>query len=199
MKKLFQLFIVVFISCSSFGQIIKIQPGLSLANISLNLGSNDWSYRNKTLLGYSLFLGFDYLNNKYFNLSSNIGVLRKGGEVIATSTYEPNRYLKLKLDYLSINTTFEVQYPLKCQLKPFLSYGPRVDYLLNDTRLSNFDQFNYGLLIGGGLKYDNENLQFAIRTDYYSNFNTINKPITHIFGIINDRTLTCNFSIGYKL
>ncbi len=198
MKRLFYLSVMMLISFCSFSQIIKFQPGVSISNADLNLGLNDWKYNNKTLFGYSFFFGCDYLNNKYYNLSSNIGALKKGGDVTATSLTEPYRQLDLNLDYLSVNTTFELKYPLLNKITPFLSYGPRLDILLNDTRLINYNQFNYGLLMGGGLKYDINKLQFAIRTDYYLNFNVINKLNTHLFGKINDRTLTWNISIGYN-
>ena len=186
-------------SYSSFSQIIKFQPGISLSNTDLKYNSGYWQYSNKTLIGYSMFIGIDYLNDKYYNLSTNVGVVKKGGTVTATAPDEPIWRFNLNLDYLSLNTTFEVKYPLKYRITPFLSYGPRLDYLLNDNSLSGYNQFNYGILMGGGLKYDVNNFQIAIRSDYYLNFATINKPRTYIFSKINDKTTTICFTIGYKL
>lgn len=201
MKKLKILATLLLISNFSFGQILKIQSGISISNIDFNLGSNGWKYENKELIGYTFSVGADYLNEKYYNLSSNLLLLKKGGKVSAKRENELDidRNLDLNLDYLSLNTTFELKYPLKNKITPFLSYGPRIDMLLNKNYLINYNKYNYGLLIGGGLKYDMEKIQIGLRTDYYINLKVINKENTHSFGIINDRTFTCNFTVGYKL
>ena len=59
------------------GQTIKIQGGTSISKL-------DWQnanqLNNKKLIGHSVFAGLDYFDKQYFNLSSNIGLIRKGGE-----------------------------------------------------------------------------------------------------------------------
>ena len=199
MKHLKVLSVALLISSFSFGQLIKLQFGISISNLDWNLGSYNWKYDNEKLMSYSFSVGLDYLDKKYYNLSSNLTLLKKGGNTTATSENVPDRILKVNLDYLSLNTTFELKYPLKNKITPFISYGPRLDMLLNEMYLINYNKYNYGLLLGGGLKYDINRIQIGFRMDYYLNFNEINKPITHGFGVINDNTLTCNMTVGYRL
>jgi hypothetical protein len=199
MKRLKILSTALLISSFSFGQLMKIQSGISISNLDWKIGTYDWKYDNEKLIGNSFSVGLDYLDKKYYNLSSNISLLKKGGKVTATAENVSDRILQVNIDYLSVNTTFELKYPFQNKITPFISYGPRLDMLLSEIYLTNYNNYNYGLLLGGGLKYDINRIQVGFRTDYYLNFNEINKPITHVFGVINDKTLTCNLTIGYRL
>ena len=199
MKRLKYLSTVLLISSFSFGQLVKIQSGISISNLDWKLGSYDWKYDNEKLIGYSFSVGLDYLDKKYYNLSSNITMLKKGGKVTATAENVSDRILQVNMDYLSFNTIFELTYPLRDKISPFISYGPRLDMLLNELYSTNYYKYSYGLLFGGGFKYDINMIQIGFRVDYYLNFNEINKPITHVFGVIHDKTLTCNMTVGYRL
>ena len=200
MKRLNILSAALFICSISFGQILKIHSGVSISNLDWKIGSNEWKYNNESLIGYSFLVGLDYLNNTNFNLSSNIGLIKKGGKVIAIAENSADRILDVSLDYLTLNTTCEFKYQLKNKVTPFISYGPRLDMLLNELYLTTYNRFNYGLLLGGGIKYDINKIQLGFRLDYYFNFNKINMTRTEVFaGIINDKTLACNLSFGYRL
>ena len=68
---------------------------------------------NKYVAGLNVLVGIDYLNLKYFNLSSNIGFIQKGGKdsiLIVTQFGEPeNKELfKITVNYITINTTANV-------------------------------------------------------------------------------------------
>ncbi len=156
---------VLLISSFSFGQLLKIQSGISISNLDWKLGSYDWKYDNEKLIGYSFSVGLDYLDKKYYNLSSNITLLKKGGKVTATAENVSDRILQVNMDYLSLNTTFELKYPIRNKITPFISYGPRLDMLLNEMYLTNYNKYNYGLLLGGGLKYDINRIQIGFRMD----------------------------------
>jgi len=172
-------------------------------------------FYNETLIGYSFFAGLDYLDKQYFNLSSNIGVIRKGGkdkieisdqygEFTGQTTTE-----KPTLDYLSVNTMLDLKYTIKEKVSPFVSFGPRIDYLIRSSKhfddIEKIDELNstsIGLILGGGLKYNISNLQFGLRADYYLDLtnvanwtfeNTVNT------GEINVNTYTINLTMGYKL
>ena len=218
MKKIGLLLIGLTITIFANGQIVKIQGGTSFSQLDLKLDLIDGGvYRNnETMIGYSTFAGIDYLDKKYFNLSSNIGMIRKRGRGAVPHTgYGGDTYFglseKLSLDYLSVNTTMDFKYPIQKSIYPFISFGPRFDYLLHSNNrppafASHFDAIkkaSFGLILGGGLKYDISNLQFGLRADYYFDFSKkIAEWPDYETGSVCDilvNVFTINLSIGYRL
>ena len=215
MKRIALILIGLFITSKTIGQIVKLQVGTSISNLDWKIGDRDNPFFDQSLVGYSIFFGLDYKDKKYYNLSSNIGFLTKGGmedDYIGPDPEDPNfisdRIDKAKLNYLSINTVVDFKYPIKKVLTPFISVGPRFDYLVShnetidwlDEELNNY---NFGLLLGGGLKYDFSKIQIGLRSDYYLNFNNIAEWKANSNGApgskINDKTFTINLTLGYKL
>ena len=202
------------------GQTLKISAGTSLSQLDWRSGGRTAAIYEKTLVGYAVFIGCDYLNKDPFNLSSQVGILQKGGQsdVIVS---DPRRIgspsedapLKQRLDYLSFQTTADFKLPNKSNFTPFISIGPRVDYLLNaDQEIMAFEdsgtlrELIFGLLAGLGLKYDFSPMEIGIRGDYYWNYDKIARAIENTPGVINsniatveDQTFILGLSLGYKL
>jgi opacity protein-like surface antigen len=216
MKQLGLIFIGLFLISMTFGQTLKIQAGSSLSKLDWEINSiNLEPPYNKTLLGYSIFAGLDYIDKKFFNLSSNIGFLSKGGKGEITFTDEngvptgSTTTAKPTLNYISINTFIDIKYPIIEKISPFISIGPRFDYLVSYSKefdgLNDIDalkKYNFGLLLGGGVKYDLSKIQIGLRADYYLNFIKIGDwPAKNgnLGGKVIDKTLTLNLTIGYKL
>jgi hypothetical protein len=198
MKRSQLLSIALLISILSFGQTLKFQSGVSISTIDMQTSGSTTGLtkENKRLVAYSFFVGMDYLQHKNFNLSSNIGMLRKGGESMFYNNWGYGQGIKATLDYLSLNTTCDFQFPIEDKVIPFISFGPRVDLLLNP--INEYCTFNYGLLLGGGLKYPLSNkLQLGLRADYYLNFRDISK--TGQTRTVSDKTFTTNLVLGYRL
>ena len=214
MKKIGLLLIGLTITIFANGQIVKVQGGISISKLDWRVSTFNGGLYDKTLIGYSLFAGIDYFDKQYFNLSSNIGMVRKGGkdEVQYFDQFgSPLGTLIVKptLDYLSINTTIDFKYRIKKTIIPFIGLGPRFDYLLNASRhfdglkeLDELKSISIGLILGGGLKYEISNLQFGLRADYYLDFTKIaNWTIedSGVEGKVSVNTFTINLSIGYRL
>jgi len=215
MKKTGLFLIALTIAFFTNGQIIKIQGGTSISKLDWDLKEVDMPPMfEESLIGYSLFAGIDYFDKPFFNLSSNMGLVRKGGkgEVLLTS-YSGIPYLNLTskptLDYFSINTTIDFKYRLKETLSPFISFGPRFDYLINRSNffsdLEELNKTSIGLLLGGGLKYDYSRFQFGLRADYYLDFKKFSKiaewaqESNRFAGEISVKTFTINLTVGYRL
>jgi hypothetical protein len=218
MKRIGLLLIVLTIAVFANGQIVKIQGGTSISKLDWQFkGINVDSPWDETLIGYSIFAGIDYLDKSYFNLSSNIGMIRKGGQgAIPLMDYGGKLILnytdKPTLDYLSLNTTIDFKYQIREAITPFIGFGPRFDYLLNNSRhfdelkkLGEFNDISFGLILGGGLKYDISDFQFGFRVDYYFDFKNC-KTIaewtieeTGMGGKVSVNTFMLNLSIGYRL
>jgi hypothetical protein len=103
------------------------------------------------------------LTGPNFNVSSNIGFLRKGGKdsfILRNETEEQvgEIIVKAKLDYLSVNTTFDLKFPIKDRIFPFISIGPRFDYLISCSH--EFYQLNQ---INGLIKNEEPLLPFDLR------------------------------------
>jgi len=215
MKKIGLLIIGLTITFFANGQVVKFQGGTSFSTLDWKLNSIDVNIFDKTLIGYSIFAGIDYFDKQYFNLSSNIGMVRKGGKGIVPVTDIGGNLITERtenaiLDYLSINTTMDFKYPIKKTISPFISFGPRFDYLLRSSNffdiLSEFDAMkntSFGLILGGGIKYDISNFQFGLRADYYLDFSnkvaewTIDNTGGSGQALVN--TFTINLTIGYRL
>lgn len=70
--------LVSMLACS---QTIRVNGGISISKLILKTdGYDNLPLFDQKLIGYSAFVGIDYLDKKYFNLSSNVGLVRKGGK-----------------------------------------------------------------------------------------------------------------------
>ena len=165
---------------------------------------------HKTSVGYSIFAGLEYYNKKYYNFSTNIGFIRKGGKgqaIFTDHNGDPmgETSIGIGLHYISINTTIDFKYPIRNGIIPFITIGPRFDYLLfyRNEFLDSYEKYgilekqNLGFNGGCGLKFDFNKIRLGMRTDYYFNFKKIIDNTE--MGVIEDRTFTLNFSIGFKL
>ncbi len=209
MKKIGLLVVGLTISIFVNGQIVKFQGGTSISKLDWKL-NNAPSLFDETLIGCSIFAGIDYLDKQYVNLSSNIGMIRKGGKsdiLLMDQNGEPTgKTLTSTLDYLSVNTTIDLKYPIQEKFSPFVSFGPRFDYLLNKSQ--NFNEVDglkntsIGLILGGGLQYDISNFQVGLRADYYLDFEKIaswSAGNDGAVGEISVNTFAINLTVGYKL
>lgn len=87
--------------------------------------------------------------------------------------------------------------------------GPRVDFLVNSSKhfdglveLDGLRKSTFGLILGGGLKYDISNLQFGLRADYYFDFTKVADwtiESTGNGGEVTVNTFAINLTIGYRL
>lgn len=216
MKQIVFILLGLMISSLTFGQTIKLQTGVSLSQL-------DWKYTgvsidpvyNETFIGYSVLAGIDYMETKYFNLSSNLGVVREGGkgeiQLVDQSGEITGQTITKKptLDYLLLNTTIEIKYPIKERISPFISVGPQFEYLLSNSeefdglkKTNELHSTSIGLLLGGGVTYDLQRIQLGLSADYHLNFTKVadwTNEQTGIGGEIALKTFTTHLTIGYKL
>ena len=110
---------------------------------------------------------------------------------------------------MSFNTTIDLKYPIRDLLIPFVSVGPRLDYLISDKSESRWDILKpavYGTTLGGGLKYNISKMQIGLRFDHYLNFNK-NSELSAMAGYtgfigavqITEKTSFVSLTIAYKL
>jgi hypothetical protein len=201
------------------GQVLKVQAGISVSSLQARL-----EYRGDVLtgeyaplVGHSFFVGLDYLNKKYYSLSSNIGVVRKGSTEEYQKVNEEGEWVdatrRQTLDYFSINTTADFKYPIGDRITPFVSVGPRIDILLDEEyselmisegykKGDGLNSYNYGLLLGCGTNYNFSKFYIGLRGDYYLNAkNVVDSPERYNYASYEakDKTFTVNMVFGLKL
>lgn len=208
------LLLIAFISIHvSFAQVIRLQAGPVISNL-------DWSVENimrigpdKNLVGKSVFIGVDYLNGRHFNLSTNIGYLQKGDRSDIAYINDEGELLvfpemEAVFDYLSLNTLAEFKLPIGHRFIPYISIGPRIEYLYGYTKdfsfideMDELPNYAYGVNLGGGFKVNLRRWQIGIRSDYYLNVRKLADWVTNSddSGWIDDKTYLVNLTVGYKL
>ena len=167
---------------------------------------------DESFQGYSPFIGIDYLNFKHFNLSSNIGYLIKKGE---KSYYTPSPYggsdletNKTDFRFFTFNTRLDLKYPIRNLIIPYISFGPRLDYLASDksdSRWTMSEPSVFGMILGGGIKYNISKIQIGLLFDRYINFRSNSKlksipTYTGFTGVkpLVEKMSLISFGIGYK-
>ena len=161
----------------SNGQTFKFQYGRDWSKTQWYI-EDEYTGYNETLNGNILYLGIDYLNKKYINLSTNVGYLQKRGEKSYEEYYDSyNTHTingKTSIEQISLNTKLIFKYPIRDRWIPFLNIGPSVDFLISssneDDRISTVESNMFGLLLGGGINYCFSKFQIGINVDYSNIF-----------------------------
>lgn len=194
-------------------QTLNIQAGTTVSHLDWELKGLNGRLYDQNLIGYSFFVGMDYHNIKYFNLSSNIGMIRKGGMMeleFLDIEGQSTDFMKDKatLDYVSVNTVIDLKYPVNEKLIPFISIGPRADFLISSSKQfeifkeqKQLSAISYGIVTGLGLKYAIARAIVGIRFDYYTDINNVasyTEPDQVDPSEIRAKMYSLNVSCGYK-
>ncbi len=136
MKKIHLLLIAFVASLQVKGQIIQIQGGPSFSKFSwssseppkgLEQYGRPYTQNNT---GFAIFLGLDYWEQHNFKLSSNVGLVRKGGssEFVVTDVkgtpLDETLLKRATLHYISFNTMCDINFPLSETVSPYIGVGP---------------------------------------------------------------------------
>ena len=192
-------------------QVITLENGFSITSMRAKKASTNKVYP------YQMSLGYQYLDKGWYNLSSNIGYTRRGGQVkipynsITGSEWSGRITEKDKLHYLTLSTTFDIKKTSRDGYTFFIGMGPRLDFNLKSvvTTYSDFDDtvsdykstkekldgihpVLFGLKCVGGIRKDFRNMQLGVNIAYLPS-------CTRLSDGIRDRTFTFGLSLGYKL
>ena len=201
-----------------FGQTFNLQIGPSFSKSNWeNIMMSQHSLLDDNVIGTNVSLGMEYWDHTYFNLSSNLGYIQKGGKDSIQLIFGPPEPIplspyKLKLNYLTVNTCIIVKIPVRDAIFPYLLAGPRIDYLVsykedvpvikNYEDIGKVNYFIYGFITGIGINYKLDKIQLGIVFNYFINLNNlVDFKWTNAGPIrkVSDNTFVLNFQIGYKL
>ena len=211
---------LLIIVATSHGQTIFLKFGPSYSKITYKspiiIVNPEKTSKETGIIGFNVLAGVNYLNFKYFNLSSGIGFIQKGGEEdFWTADLDPSLHNSIfRLNFFTINTTFNLKIPIKEFIEPYIFFGPRLDYLFSYSdgkdrfiyELNYNKKLNsiiYGILFGGGINFKVKRFILGLNFDYYFN---LNKLVDYYRTYHNqyskeqlyDKTFTINALIGFK-
>lgn len=192
-------------------QVITLENGFSITSMRAKKASTNKVYP------YQMSLGYQYLDKGWYNLSSNIGYIRRGGQVkIPYNSVTGEEWGRVtekdKLHYLTLSTTFDIKKTSHDGYIFFIGVGPRLDFKLksvvvtyvdfDEHRPSDFEPTKekldgihpvlFGLKCVGGIRKDFRNMQLGFNIAYLPSFTCLSDGI-------RDRTFTFGLSLGYKL
>jgi hypothetical protein len=186
-------------SLTAHSQTIFVTGGKSNCDLIYSVNGYPRDYCDLNHKAPVYFLGISYFERKFFSVNSSIGVIEKGG------TYEFMNDSKI-LNYISVNTLGRIKLPVKF-LKPFIEFGPRIDFLYNTENLDTFERNGamnrvpFGAVVGGGMEFTVKRIYLSAGGYYSFNFTKLeeNHPEQLYGTTIKDKTILLNVSIGYKL
>jgi len=208
------MFLLAMACCPAQTLNLRIGPTISSFERKTSTGSSN-PY-DKNLVGFDIMVGYDYLDFRYFNLSSNLGYIQKGGaaSVLWLNSPGPEEVMlkdaKTKLNFITVNTLFEGKIPVMKFMDPFVHAGPRLDYLVSYSEsvsylslyegIGQLHKYIYGLVVGGGVDFKIKRLKMGIVFDYCWNFNNL---VDHTASSgtrvrVSDNTFSLDFQVGYK-
>ncbi|MDR1202019.1 MAG: hypothetical protein LBL58_10385 [Tannerellaceae bacterium] len=194
----------LYFSAQAQAQTIKLENGMAFTSLKGNEGISVGVMRP-----YQIALGVSYLDREWFNLSSQVGYIRKGGkDKIPVSNGDQSAptdhvYMKMGADYVSANTTFQLKRNVRNETY-YVGAGPRVDFKVNNV--SSFvgiddvlksKQVLYGLKCEAGFDYTIRKLLLGVNFSYLPTFNKQVDPGYEI--TFRDQSFTLGFVVGYLL
>lgn len=196
------------LSTAGNAQVLKLEGGVALAGMT-NKGIDIF---DKLVGPFQMSAGIDYMDRGWYELSSSVGYLRKGGAGEIGVTNEVGQYLgearfKHKLDYLTVNTTFRVKKVFQDKYTLYAGIGPRVDFALKGREgtsskfadfigyreVSNLRKVIVGLKCEAGINYMIDRYMVGANISYLPSFM---KPLNNDF---RDRTFSLGLVVGYVL
>lgn len=193
-------FIFMFANMPTFSQVLKIKNGVAISAINVK----ELDILNEHITTYSISVGMDYLENKSFYLSSEIGYLQKGGKEENKSLPEDFRNIKESWDYIHLNTT--VRFPFKLSDNSehfFLGLGPKIDFLIGSAEFEspiytgyNLNSTSFGAKGELGFVKDFNRIRTSIDISYL--YDLTSAGGTEFIDFKNN-AYQINLSLGYRL
>jgi len=193
------ILIIVLISSEVKGQVMKIDNGIAFSSYHNN---SDLSFlSSKKQKRYSVLLGADYLEKKFFNLSSQAGFLTLGGKEENTDLPDPYRKVSESKGFIHANTTAQF-FIRRGGIKYFLGAGPYANMSTGDRAFSNtvypytYQRFHWGAKTDLGIAYDTGKYRVGMNAVYLLNLS----PVAKSSGLsLYNNPISANLSLGFKL
>lgn len=176
-------------------------------HVKIDAGILSTGYWNKLGLGIvdgraispSVNLGIDYLETKWFYLSSQIGYTRIGG--LEESTVPEKSKLRELQNYLHLNTTFRA-FVRKGSLTGYIGAGPYLNILTGEEKFNHqyYKEWDLKSYLGSkaevGFHFDQNRIRFGLNANYmYSLSPTAKSSAMNM----KNNNIGILASVGYKI
>jgi hypothetical protein len=204
MKKVISLFLICINSFLFTGaQTVKIDNGIGFSQMK----SNQNNLFTKNYCSYNIGVGLEYLEYKYFYISSKIIYLNRGGKDEMIVTNESGESILKNLcenwNFISFNTTLRTKISLKEHFFYF-GIGPFIDVLIGSDNFSNTgfttykaDKILFGICPELGFNYFlTHKMYLGLNCAYNHSFIPL---VKHDNIKLYNKSFNCLISFGYKL
>ena len=199
----------------AYSQTLHLNPGSSVSKLDWLYydGQISEKYYENPRLGYSLSVGLEYIEHKYFSVSSDVLIYNCGGENSSEVKTDPFRLMgpeKISVSYLALGSAFNFN-PINNKFKVQLSIGPRIEYMIYGSKKEPYkwidnskglNKFNYGVTAGAGLYYDIKKYIVGINAQYLYRI----KKLAEVQATYDspgvdatEQVIIFGFSFGYRL
>lgn len=199
MKKMIMAVLYLVGWCMPLGaQVIKMENGVTLASMT----RNEYDFFTHTATGYTGRLGIDWLEHRWFYLSSEVGYMATGGmdhiDIMAEHGIEENVIdWHYRRDNLHFNTTFRFKLAYH-DFHAYLGVGPKVDIPLGSSL--NEELFDKSVMFGIkteiGCAYDFSHLRLGINLAYLPD---LTKQAVPVLQQARNNIFSIGISVGYIL
>lgn len=197
-------------------QVVTFKIGPTFSQIKWENSKAIDSYVKDTYVGFYASLGLEYLQQKGFSLSSNMGYFTNGGKETINFSDETGNIigdttLTTKLNFFTINTLAKFSFMTERKVSPYVGAGIGLNYLVSYNEeigfLKQFDDVNelnimlWGLIGKAGVNFNLNKIRLGAEFMYNYNLNDLvnyegmpgwsNKITVNYYSVL--------FSVGYKL
>lgn len=199
-KKILLVLALSFSIKNAHAQYIKLDNGILFSSLQNN---KDLPLLTKNIQQYSILLGTDYFEKKWFYLSSQVGYTKFGGKENYPGLQPESSKVSEMKSYAHLNTTFRA-FLENSGLKGFVGIGPYANVLAADRDFSSdllgpfykFKRINAGGKGEIGLTYDVSKLRIGLVGSYMLGLSPA--ASTEFISLYN-HAYSVSLTVGYKL
>lgn len=197
------LLILLLVVSTIDAQIVKFSSGMSVSSMPSRS-----EVLNRYIAKYYTSVGCDYLEHKYFYLSSEFAYTSLGGRGNnGFINLSPTRTMEM-WNYLHLNTTFRVRYSFD-QIHLYLGCGPKLDILVDDDKFKSpffsnlegyrMDNLSFGGKLEMGGAYDYRKICLGLNVSYLLNIGSVGVGGDTGYLKFHRSAFLLVLSIGYKI
>jgi hypothetical protein len=203
MKRIALLAVTVLAALSLSAQVVKLDVGTTFSSMQDDTPTHNFT---KTLVGNSLTLGVDWLENSWYYLSSELGYMSTGGVDridIIEGTGLPIEEIDWRMQRHNIhfNTTFRAKLGGK-KFHAYLGIGPKLDIPVKTTMNQDLDDVDnvsfiknevmFGLKAEVGVAYNFNDVRVGLNFAYLPD-------LTRQASFLNQTTRNNIFKLGISV
>ena len=198
MKKVVLTMYILCITAVCQAQILKVDNGITINH----LHGNVIDQFKGTFNSYAGQVGIEYLERKYFYLSSGIGYVKLGGEAERPIGYSEPFTNREEWSYVHLNTIFRGRGSIN-KTEVFAGIGPYLNILAGDTKMKNtlysgytVPRTNWGGRLEAGVNDNAGRFKFGLYASYLFPFSA---PVKTQYTSWDTRSIGIYASVGYRL